>query len=120
MDEYVVSASRIFRIIGILVALQGIVLFLMGTGLQEAGALGRARYEKATGKLIRFVSDTDQKYYGAMKNALVIGVLVRIAGVLVWLCGMIVIMRPGLLTPVMRFLGVELGPAPPSRWQVKG
>ena len=98
---------KVHRMIGALVLLIGVLLLVGGTTLVGVGTVGSARYRRASGRFIRAVSTDDQRYYRDLKRSATTGRLLQALGVAVCTGGLIVVVRPAALTPLMVRAGVE-------------
>ena len=97
-EPFPVDSRRASRFIAVLLFLMGLVLYLCGTGYAKIGELGKARYEKSSGKLIRAFSNVDKKNYADLDSAITLGKSLQFTGALVGGGSILCWIYPGLLS----------------------
>jgi hypothetical protein len=98
MDNAVwqVDGRRAARVLATAVMLGGLLTAVFGLSLHVIGTVGLSRYEKASGRIVRVLSATDETHYGQLKTLRLSGVILEVVGSLMLAAGIAGIARPPL------------------------
>ncbi len=87
--------ARVFiQIIGVLLLLNGLLLFSTGQILHSVGSQAKERYRSSAGGFLRMFSQKDQNYYNYARAAVFAGPCFKVLSMFVCLVGGLVLWAP--------------------------